>query len=90
MSRKLIPPTEAEDATITAAALQDPDNPPLSDAELASLRPRRGRPPKAQTKIQVSIRYSPKVINFFKSGGPGWQARMNAVLQEYVDTQRPE
>jgi len=88
MSRKLIQPTDAEDAAITAAALQDPDNPPLTDAELASLRPRRGRPPKDQAKVQISIRYSPEVVRFFKSGGKGWQARMNAVLLEYVDAQQ--
>jgi len=85
MSRKLIGPTDAEDAAITTAALQDSDNPPLSDSELASMRPRRGRPPKTQTKVQISIRYSPEVLRFFKSGGKGWQARMNSVLLEYVD-----
>lgn len=92
MSRKLklIPPTDAEDAAITAAALQDPDTPPLSDAELASLRPRRGHPPTMQRKVQVSIRYSPEVLAFFKSGGAGWQARMDAILLEYVKTQRKE
>ncbi|MDX3894869.1 BrnA antitoxin family protein [Pusillimonas sp.] len=88
MSRKLIRPTDAEDAAITAAALQDPDNLPLADTELASLRPRRGRPLKDQAKVQISIRYSPEVIKFFKSGGEGWQARMDAVLLEYVDAQR--
>jgi len=88
MSRKLIRPTDAEDAAITAAALQDPDNPPLTDTELAALRPRRGRPLKDQPKVQISIRYSPEVVRFFKSGGKGWQARMNAVLLEYVDAQQ--
>lgn len=34
MSKKLIRPTDAEDAQITAAALTDPDNPPLTDKEL--------------------------------------------------------
>lgn len=36
-----IMPTPEEDAEITAAALTDPDNPPLSDAELAKFRPTR-------------------------------------------------
>jgi hypothetical protein len=31
-------PTPDEDAAITAAALSDPDNPPLTDAELAQFR----------------------------------------------------
>jgi len=31
--------TDEEDAAITAAALSDPDNPPLTDEELARMRP---------------------------------------------------
>jgi hypothetical protein len=34
MNKKLVRPTDAEDAQITAAALTDPDNPPLTDEEL--------------------------------------------------------
>jgi len=34
-------PTDEEDAAIHAAALSDPDNPPLTDEELARLRPAR-------------------------------------------------
>ncbi|MGB3287886.1 MAG: BrnA antitoxin family protein [Burkholderiaceae bacterium] len=88
MSRKLMRPTDLEDQAITAAALTDTDNPPFSDMELAALRPRRGRPPKARPKIQVSIRYSADVIDFFKSGGEGWQARMDDVLSQYVNAQK--
>jgi len=33
--------TDEEDAAITAAALSDPDNPPLTDADLAGFRPAR-------------------------------------------------
>ena len=36
-------------------------------------------------KRLVSIRYSPRVINYFKSTGKGWQTRMDAVLLAYVD-----
>jgi hypothetical protein len=34
MNKKLVRPTDAEDAQITTAALADPDNPPLTDEEL--------------------------------------------------------
>jgi hypothetical protein len=34
-------PTPGEDAAITAAALDDPDCPPLTDAELAQFKPTR-------------------------------------------------
>ena len=39
VSPDLIWPTPEEDAEITAAALSDPDNPPLTDEELARMRP---------------------------------------------------
>ena len=44
MSKKLIRPTDIEDAQISAAALADHDNPPLMDAELLQFRRGRGRP----------------------------------------------
>jgi len=34
-------PTDKEDAAITAAALSDPDCPPMTDAQMARLRPAR-------------------------------------------------
>jgi len=40
--RKLIYPTDEEDAIITAAALSDPDAQPLTDERLAKLKPIRG------------------------------------------------
>jgi hypothetical protein len=59
MSRKLIPPTDKEDAVITATALSDPDAQPLTDEQLANLRPMRlrGRPTENGTKVQVTMRY---------------------------------
>lgn len=41
-------------------------------------------PQKTPTKVPVSIRLSPDVLDYFKSTGQGWQSRMNAVLQDYV------
>jgi hypothetical protein len=40
---KLIRPTDAEDAAITAAALSDLDAQPLTDEQLSKLRPMRLR-----------------------------------------------
>jgi hypothetical protein len=37
--RRVYWPTPQEDAAITVAALSDPDNPPLTDEELAQMRP---------------------------------------------------
>jgi uncharacterized protein (DUF4415 family) len=39
----------------------------------------------ANKKQLVSIRYSPEVIDYFRASGAGWQARIDAVLKEYVE-----
>ncbi len=41
---------------------------------------------KKPTKIQVTIRLSPEILNFFKSTGKGWQTRMNDTLLEYIQS----
>ena|SRR5438128_11698244 len=46
---------------------------------------RRGRPPHgARAKVQQSLRLSPEVIEHFRAGGPGWQARIDEVLRKHV------
>ena len=71
------------------------DNPPLTDEQLAqgrplsevlpefaaSLRPTRGKQ-KAPTKRLVSLRLDQDVIEAYKAGGDGWQARMNDTLRK--------
>ncbi len=85
MSHKLIPPTEQEDKTITKAALSDSDNLPLTGNELLTMRPAKARGfQKSPTKIPVSIRLTPDVVNFFKSQGKGWQTKINAILSDYA------
>ncbi len=80
-------PTVEEDRAIIAAAKADPDAQPLTPKQLDAMVPMkslRGRPKAASTKQLVSIRYSPEVIEYFKSTGEGWQARMDGVLRRYV------
>jgi len=80
-------PTAEEDQAITAAAKSDPDAQPLTPKQLRSMVPMqalRGRPKTKSKKQLVSIRYSPEVVEYFKSTGEGWQARMDSVLREYV------
>jgi uncharacterized protein (DUF4415 family) len=75
----------------------DGDIPPLTDEELARLRPaqevlppevyaalpsRGGRPRAERPKLLVSLRLDPEVVETFKATGPGWQTRMNEVLAE--------
>ena len=83
-------PTLEEDELITAAAESDPDALPLTDEQMRSMVPvrvMRGRPKLANKKKLVSIRYSSEVMDYFKASGVGWQARMDAVLKEYVEAQ---
>jgi uncharacterized protein (DUF4415 family) len=43
----------------------------------------RGRPPlRGTAKRQVTLRLDPDVIEKFREGGPGWQARMNEALRK--------
>ena len=45
---------------------------------------RRGRPPLERPKEAVKLRLSPDVLDHFRSGGPGWQTRINATLEKAV------
>ena len=71
------------------------DNPPLTKARLAKMRPaaevmpnlvaaakrRRGRPAEGtQPKVPVSLRLDPDVLNAYKATGDGWQRRINDTL----------
>lgn len=86
--------SDEEDAAITAAALNDPDNPPLGKKFWRKAQPayevhpelveghRPGRgPQRAPTKRLVSLRLDPDVIEHFRATGPGWQSRINAALR---------
>ena len=87
----VVMPTVAEDRAITAAAKSDPDAQPLTPKQLAAMVPMRalrGRPKSANAKQLVSVRYSPEVLEYFKSTGEGWQSRMDGVLRMYVTRQQ--
>lgn len=73
------------------------DNPPLTDDELARLRPgtegmpasmaaafanRGGRPRSPVKRVPISLRIDPDVLAAFKATGAGWQTRMNEALAE--------
>ena len=74
--------TKAEAATLTAAARADRDNPEWTKRDFR--RAKRGRPKLANPKRHVSLRLDAHVVAAFKSGGPGWQSRINAVLARAV------
>lgn len=84
MSKKLIRPTDIEDAQITAAALTDPDNLPLTDAELSQFKRGRGRPLGSGTKEQVTLRLDAEILEQFRATGNGWQTRINDALLDWA------
>ena len=55
--------------------------------EALAQKRRRGErgPQQSPTKQLVSVRYSPEVLQYFKSAGAGWQTRMNDALLEWVN-----
>ncbi len=73
-------PTEAEYA----------DLPELTEADfargtvnVAGKSARRGRPAPNGAKVQVTLRLDRGVVEKFRQTGPGWQSRINAVLDQW-------
>lgn len=73
------------------------DNPEWTKEDLATARPftevfpdlaatiKRGRgKQKAPTKIKASLRLSPEVVEHFKADGPGWHARIDEALRDWI------
>ena len=44
----------------------------------------RGRPKIPNPKISTTLRLDVEVIEHFRSGGPGWQSRINAALRKAI------
>jgi hypothetical protein len=63
--RRVILPTPEEDAALTAAAADDPDNPVLSDDEWDEARLRAVRPEPDTGKERVAVRLSEQVVQRF-------------------------
>lgn len=67
---------------------KDENERPLSREEMQkgveAYRKKPGRPVSATRKEQVSVRYSPEVLSYFRATGEGWQTRMDAALQLLV------
>ena len=67
---------------------KDKNDRPLTREEMQkgveAYRKKRGRPISTARKEQVSVRYSPEVLSYFRSTGEGWQTRMDAALRQLV------
>ena len=73
----------------TAPVWVDPDDAPdlSSDAwreKMEAAPVQRGRPRSAQTKVSTTIRLDADVLAHFRSGGPGWQTRVNEALRGLI------
>jgi hypothetical protein len=53
------------------------------NATRAALHRARG-PAQKPRKTQLTVRYSPEVVAYFKATGKGWQGRMDAALKEWI------
>ena len=87
--RTLIRPTPEEDAAITAAALSDPDNPPLTDEQMDRMRPARDVMPRELFERLTETRavFVPEktVATFKKAFGADWEEAMRDVLREAAE-----
>jgi uncharacterized protein (DUF4415 family) len=57
-------------------------------AVLPKRKPGQRGAQKRPTKEPVTIRYSRDVLEYFRTTGPGWQARIDAALKEWVAQHR--
>ncbi|HUZ12364.1 MAG TPA: BrnA antitoxin family protein [Caulobacteraceae bacterium] len=69
--------------------------PELPDEWFAAARPHaagkpRGRPRAATPRQAVNLRLSQRVLAGFRATGPGWQTRINAALEQWLDRNPPE
>ena len=78
---KIIYPTDEEDKLINAGIKADPDNPEWTDDMFR--RAVRGVQ-KAPTKKQLTVRFDPDIVEWFKSQGAGYQSRMNDALRQHI------
>jgi uncharacterized protein (DUF4415 family) len=72
----------------------DPDDAPeltdewFQEADLMDgdkvIRRGKGRPKLAATKVQVTLRLDDDVIERYRTGGPGWQSRINEALRKQL------
>ena len=73
-------PEWTHETTARAVRLKD-----LPQSLRSKLRGQRG-PQKAARKVQTAVRYDADIIEAFKSGGAGWQTRMNDALRDWLKT----
>jgi len=71
---------DAPELTAELLAKAKPARDALPPAVQAAFKRPPGRPRVDAPRQVVSIRMDPKVLDYFKRTGPGWQSRMHDVL----------
>jgi len=52
---------------------------------MAGMKPSsRGRPKLETPKAEIKIRLDAKTVEYLRGSGPGWQTRVNALLEKMV------
>jgi uncharacterized protein (DUF4415 family) len=84
--RKIIMPTNEEDAAINRGIAEDFDTYEVPAEDFKKMKPlgARGRPRLDAPKVLLSVRYDADVVEAFKASGEGWQTRMNDALREWA------
>ncbi|MDR2892315.1 MAG: BrnA antitoxin family protein [Deltaproteobacteria bacterium] len=72
------------DEQAEANALSDPDNAPTDAMFWANVDMQESD----NRKVPIHIRVTPDVLAFFRKDGPGYQTRINRVLEQYVSWQQ--
>ena len=76
------------DEELTANALSDPDNPPLTDDFFEKAKRMRLEDLLPETKERVCIRLDHDVLAWFRSQKKkGYQTAINAVLRAFIESQ---
>jgi uncharacterized protein (DUF4415 family) len=89
--RKIVMPTDEEDAAINRGIAADPDTYEVPAEDFKKMKPlgARGRPRLETPKVLLSVRYDADIVETFKATGDGWQTRMNDALREWLKDHRP-
>jgi len=60
----------------------------LGEKEAEKLLKPRGRPRSPHSKVAISLRVAPDVLERWKASGPGWQTRMADSLAKHAPIRR--
>jgi len=60
-----------------------------AEFQIGGVPVKRGRPKLDEPKQVVNLRLSKRVLTRFRKDGPGWQTRINAVLESWVGEHPP-